>query len=145
MLALFNADGSDKNWLTLGVATHNVVNNCAKFGIFRLENKVSFIVTNHIAVGRNRHHVETVRVYQFSCFGLCGTSHARKLVVHTEVVLQSDCCKSLVLFVDAHAFFSFDSLVDTFAPTTAFQDAASELIDNLYVAGIDDVVLVAAV
>ena len=145
MLALFNADGSNKNWLTLRITPHNVVDNSTEFGIFRLENKVGFIVTNNIAVGRNWHHVQIVRISQFSGFGLCGTSHARKLVVHTEVVLQSNCCKSLVLFVDAYAFFGFNSLVNTFAPTTAFQDAASELIDNLYVAGIDDVILVATV
>ena len=51
----------------------------------------------------------------------------------------------MVFFVDAYAFFGFNSLVNTFAPTTAFQDTPGELIDNLYVAGINDVILVAAI
>jgi glucokinase len=51
MFALFNADGSDKNWLTLCIATDNVFNNGAEFGIFRFENKVGFIFTHNIAVG----------------------------------------------------------------------------------------------
>ena len=57
MLTLFNADGSDKNWLTLGIAPHDVVDNSTEFGIFRLENKVGFIFTHNIAVGRDWHHV----------------------------------------------------------------------------------------
>ena len=145
VLALFNANSSDKNWLTLCVSPSNIFNNSAKFRIFRLENEVRFIFAHNITVGWNWHNIQIVGVYQFSCFCLCSSSHACKLVVHAEVVLQSNGCKSLVLFVDAHAFFCFNSLVNAFAPTTALQNTACEFIDDLYVATINDVILVASV
>ena len=145
MFALFNADGSDQNWLTLCVSPGNIFDNCTKFGIFRLEDQVGFVFTHNIAVGWNGHNVQIVGVHQFSGFCLGCTSHSSKLVVHTEVVLQSNCCKSLVFFVDAHAFFGFNRLVNTFTPTSAFKDASREFIDDLYIARINDVVLIAAV
>ena len=51
----------------------------------------------------------------------------------------------MVLFVDAHAFFGFNCLVNTFAPPSAFKDSARKFIDNLYITRINDVVLIAAV
>ena len=51
----------------------------------------------------------------------------------------------MVLFVDAHAFFGFNCLVNTFAPSSAFKDSARKFIDNLYITRINDVVLIAAV
>ena len=68
-----------------------------------------------------------------------------ELVVHAEVVLQGDRGEGLVLLFDLHALLGLDRLVDAFAPAAALEDAAGELVDDLHLAALDDVVLVALV
>ena len=51
--------------------------------------------------------------------------------------------EGLVLLFDLHALLGLDGLVQTFAPTTALEDAAGELVDDLHLARLDDVVDVA--
>ena len=53
--------------------------------------------------------------------------------------------EGLVLLFDLHAFFGFDRLVQAFRPPPALEDAAGELVDDLHLAVLDDVVLVALV
>ena len=97
------------------------------------------------AVGGDRHHTEAVGVGQFGRLGLGGSGHAGELVVHAEVVLQRDRGEGLVLLFDLHALFGFDRLVDALGPAATFEDAAGELVDDLDLAALHDVVLVALV
>ena len=69
-----------------------------------------------------------------------GAGHAAELLVHAEVVLERDGREGLVLLFDLHALFGLDRLVQTLAPTAAFEDAAGELVDDLHLAVLDDVV-----
>jgi hypothetical protein len=78
-------------------------------------------------------------------FRLRGTGHAPQLLVHAEVVLQSDGRECLVLFLDAHAFLGLDRLVEAFGVTTSGKDAAGELVDDLDLAVLDHVLDVALV
>ena len=71
--------------------------------------------------------------------------HTRELVVHAEIVLQCDCRQRLVFFFDLDAFFGFNSLVNTFAPTSTFKNATRKFVNDFYFATLNDVVLVAAV
>ena len=96
-------------------------------------------------VGRDRHHGEAVGVHQLGGLGLGRTGHAGELVVHAEVVLQRDRGEGLVLLLDLHALFGLDRLVDALAPAAALEDATGELVDDLHLAVLDDVVLVALV
>ncbi|CAB4620421.1 unannotated protein [freshwater metagenome] len=145
ILALFDTDCSHQDWLALFVTFGDVVDDCLELGDFTLINKVGFIISNNIAVGGNRNNLQFVGVHQFSSFGLRSTSHTRQLVVHAEVVLQSNCCQRLVFFVNTKSFFGFYCLVNTFTPATAFKNTPCEFVDNLDFATIDDVILVASV
>src|SRR5438309_6192762 len=46
---------------------------------------------------------------------------------------------------DLHAFFGLDCLVQTLRPASALEHSAGELVDDLHLAVLDDVVLVALV
>ena len=69
--------------------------------------------------------------------------HAGELVVHAEVVLEGDRGEGLVLLLDLHALLGLDRLVEALGPAAALEDAAGELVDDLHLAVLDDVVLVA--
>ena len=73
------------------------------------------------------------------------TGHAGELVVHTEVVLKGDRGEGLVFLFDLHALFGFNGLVNTFGPATTLENTAGELVDDLHLAALHDVVLVALV
>ena len=77
--------------------------------------------------------------------GLGRAGHAGELVVHAEVVLQGDRGEGLVLLLDLHALLGLDRLVQALGPAPALEDAAGELVDDLHLAVLDDVVLVALV
>ncbi len=66
-----------------------------------------------------------------------------ELLVHAEVVLEGDRGEGLVLLLDLHPLLGLDGLVEALGPAAAFQDAAGELVDDLHLAVLDDVVLVA--
>ena len=51
---------------------------------------------------------------KFRGFGFGGSGHAGQLVVHPEVILQSDRRESLILFLDLHSLFRLYRLVETF-------------------------------
>ena len=74
-----------------------------------------------------------------------GAGHAGELVVQAEVVLQRDRGEGLVLLLDLHALLGLDRLVQALGPAPALEDAAGELVDDLHLAVLDDVVLVALV
>ena len=144
-LALLHAHGANQHGLTGFVARCDVVDHRLELGFFRLVDEVGFVLAHHLAVRGNRHHVEAVGVHQFRRLGLCGSRHARQLVVHAEVVLQRDGGKRLVFFLDLDAFLGFDGLVDSLAPSATLEDSAGELVDDLHLALLHDVVLVAVV
>ena len=145
VFALLNADCSDQDGLAKSMALHNVFDNCAKLCNFRLIDEVWLINTQHCAVCRNGHHLQVIGVHKLCCFGLSRTCHAGQLVVHAEIVLQRDGGESLVLFVDTKIFFRFNSLVNTFTPATTLKHTARELVNDLYFACINDVILVSAI
>ena len=51
----------------------------------------------------------------------------------------------MVLFLNFYAFFSFNSLVDAFAPATALKNSPSEFIDDFHFTVLHDVVLIAVI
>ena len=105
--------------------------------------EVRAVVADHRAVRRDRHDLEVVGVRELSGFRRRGTGHAAELVVHPEVVLDGDRRERLVLFLDLDVLLGLDRLVETFAPTTTFEDATGELVDDLHLAVAHDVVDVA--
>ena len=63
-------------------------------------------------------------------------------MIHTEVVLQRNGCKSLRCRFHLHVLFSFDSLMQSFAPATAFHNTAGLLVDDLNLTIHHDILLV---
>ena len=65
-------------------------------------------------------------------------------MVHAEVVLQSDGSKGLRSSLDLDVLLSLNSLVQAVRPAATFHDTTCLLVDNLYLA-INDHILVVLV
>src|SRR5690606_42047436 len=66
----------------------------------------------------------------FTGFGFCSTCHTCKFVVHSEIILKRDCCKSLCCSFHFHIFLCFNCLVQPIGITAAFhrsEEHTSEL------------------
>ena len=145
VLALLDADRADQHRLAALVPLGDVVDDRTELRLLALVDEVGLIVADHGLVGGDRHHGQLVRAHQLGRLGGGGTGHPGQLVVHAEVVLQGDRGEGLVLLFDLHTLLGLDGLVDAFAPAAALEHAAGELVDDLHLAALDDVVLVALV
>ena len=123
----------------------DVLHHSVELGNLTLVDEVSIVDTHRWAIRWNRYNLQTVCIHQLGGLCLRRAGHTRQFVVHAEVVLQSDGGESLILLTNLHALFGLHCLVQTFAPTPSLKDAASEFIHNLYIATLDDVVLVTLV
>ena len=94
----------------------------------------------HALVRRNGDHVQLVDLPEFGGLGHGRAGHAADLVVELEEVLQRDRGVGLRLFLDAHALFGLDGLVQPVAPLPAGHQAAGELVDDDDLVPLDDVV-----
>ena len=91
-------------------------------------------------VGRNRDHIELINLVELFGFRHRGTGHPTDFVIEFEVVLQRDRGQRLSLFFDLHAFFGFNSLMQSITPLTTIHQTTGELIDDHDFAFFDDVV-----
>ena len=99
---------------------------------FGLVNAVIHVIAGNGAVCRDNDYVQLVDVPKFTSFRFGSTGHTGQLVIHTEVVLQSNCCKSLCGGFHFHAFFGFNSLVQTVGIAAAFHNTSRLLVYNLH-------------
>lgn len=74
---------------------------------------------------------QVVDLTELRIFRHCRTSHARKLVVQTEIILQSDSCQSLVFLTNQYMLFCFQCLMKALGITATFHDTAGEFINDL--------------
>ena len=140
-----HAGGADEDRLALGMARLDVVDDGVELRLFGLVDQVGLVDALERSVRRDRHDTEPVGVHQLGGLGLGRTGHAGEFVVHAEVVLEGDRGEGLVLLFDLHPFLRLDRLVDALGPTATLEDATGELVDDLHLAALDDVVLVALV
>ena len=77
----------------------------------RLVDEVLPIVANNRAVRRNHRYTELVDLVEFRFLSLGSASHAGKLFVETEVVLDRDRGERLRLAFHLHPFLRFHCLV----------------------------------
>ena len=89
------------------------------FSQTRFIDYVRSIHTNHGLIGRNNYNGQVVNLHKLLLLGLSSTGHTGQLFVHTEVVLEGDGSQCLALALYLHAFFSLDSLMQTFGEATA--------------------------
>ena len=96
-------------------------------------------------VGRDLDDVEAVDLDELLLLGLRGAGHPGELLVEAEVVLERDRRERDVLLLDPLALLRLDRLVQALRPAAPFHDPAGELVDDLDLAVLDHVVLVALV
>ena len=109
----------------------HVVDNRIELLPLRFEDHVVLVLAGDGAVGRNGHHIQCVDVPQFLCLGLRRSSHARKLVVHAEVILQGHRRIGLGGRLDAHPLLRLNGLVESIRVAPALHNPARLLVDNL--------------
>jgi len=93
---------------------------------------VIHINTGNRTVGRDYYHIQFVDVPEFTRFGFCCTGHTCQLVIHTEIILECNRCKSLGSSFHLHSFFGFYSLMQAIAPATSFHNTAGLFVNNLH-------------
>jgi hypothetical protein len=96
-------------------------------------------------VGGDGHDGQVVGVGELGRLGLGRARHAGELLVEPEVVLEGDRGPGVALLLDLHALLRLDRLVQAVGPAPALEGATGELVDDLHLAVLDDVFLVALV
>ena len=144
-LGLLHRHRADEHRLAGLDALGDVVDDGVELAVLVLEDEVALVVADDRHVRGDGHHLELVGAHELGGLGDRGAGHPRQLVVHAEVVLEGDRREGLVLLLDPHALLRLDRLVQTVGPTAAVEDAAGELVDDLHLAVLHQVVLVALV
>ena len=99
-----------------------------------LVDAVVHVVTCDGAVGGDYHHIELVDIPQLASLGLGRTGHTRQLVIHAEVVLQSDGSEGLCRSLHLHTLLGLDGLVQAVAIATPLHDTSCLLIHDFHLA-----------
>ena len=120
----------------------NILNNSGDFARFLGVNLVVFVNSLLGLVGRNLHNVKAVNSFKFAFLCLCSTCHTAELTIHTEEVLEGDCCKSSVFSADCHSFLGFNCLVQALVIASAHHNSACKLVNNEDFTVIDDIVTI---
>ena len=144
-LGLLDRRGAEQDRLAEIAALAYVVHDRGELRLFGFVNKVGLVEANKRLIRRDRHDRELVGVAELGGLRFSRTGHARELFVHAEVVLQGHRRPSVVLLLDAHAFLGLDRLVQSVGPPSTVEGSPGELIDDLHLAGVHQVVLIAVV
>ena len=142
-LGIFNRGRTDQNRLMACMAGLNITNDSPVLFFFGPKDFVLLVDTNHLTVRRNHHRFQTVNVLEFVGFRVSRPRHTRKLLVHTEIVLERNGGKGLVFLLNLHAFLGLDGLMQTVGPTATGHEASRKLVHNDNLAVLNHVVLVA--
>jgi len=142
-LGFLDRDRPDQRRLQALVGFFDLVQDRLIFLFRRTIDLVVLIVTDHRHVGRHFEDLEAVDVEELVRLGGGGAGHARELLVHAEVILESDRGERLVLRLDRLVFLRFERLVQSFRKPASRHHAPGELVDDDDLAVADDVVLVA--
>ena len=81
--------------LSCSMSLRNSFRNGLELVLFLGENRIVQVLSDDRLIGRNNYYVHVVDVTEFLFLGLGSTGHARKLVIHSEIVLKCNCSKSL--------------------------------------------------
>src|SRR5712691_8660107 len=104
---------------------------------------VRAVDADHVAVRRDRDHVELVDLVELLGLGQRRAGHAGELLVLAEVVLDRDRGDRLLLLLDLDSLFGLDRLVQAVGPAAADHRAAGELVDDDHLGVFDQVVAIA--
>ena len=120
----------------------DLVDHRLELRLFRLEDDVRVIFSNHRHIRRNDDHVQTVNVAELAFLGLGRSGHSGEVVEQAEQILERDRGERLVLAPYLDAFFGFDRLVDAVGVAPAVHQTAGKLVDDDHFAFFNDVLLI---
>ena len=132
MFRFFNRDSTNKNRLTFVMGSFNFVGNCFPFIWFIKINFVVFIFSGNRKICWNWNYIKAVNLIEFNSFCCSSTSHSGKFVIHTEEILESNCCHCAVTLCNADVLFCFNCLMKPIWIAASFKNTACKLINNFY-------------
>ena len=139
---VFHGNRADQHRLAMLVTLFDFFDDCVPFFRQSAIDHVRVVLADHRHVRGNYDHIKFVSRMKLSRFGFCRSSHAGKLFVKPEIVLQSDRGEGLILALDLHAFLGFDRLMQSVGPATAFHQTPGEVIDDNYLAILHHVLMI---
>ena len=140
IFALFYGDSADQNGLTLFVALDYLLDN----GLILAD--IVFVHDIGVVDPRNglvRGYLDDIQlIYSRKLLSLCDgrTGHTGELFVKSEVVLEGDGRKGLVLTLNIDMLLGLYRLMQTLAVAAAKHDTAGKLVNDEYLAVFDDIV-----
>ena len=96
-LGIFYGNSTYQHRLSCGMSFGNSVCDGFELILFLGEDSIVQVFSDNRLICRNNHYVHVVDIAEFLFLGLSCTCHARKLLIHSEIVLKSDGCESLGL------------------------------------------------
>ena len=127
-LRLFYRYCTYKYRLPLSVSLLHPVDDGLVLASFRSIYGILQVISDNRLVGRDDNNVHVVNVSEFPFLRLGGTRHSRKLLIHSEIVLQCDGRKRLGFRAHEHVFLSLDSLMESVAVSSSEHETSRELI-----------------
>ena len=142
LLGILDGNSADQARLSLGVALLDVGGNCSELRVNRAVHQIIVVHSLDRLVGRDHLDGNVIDLAELCVLGHGGTGHAGELVIHEEVILESDGGECLVLLANDHAFLCLYGLMQALGVAPALHNAAGELIDDLDLAVDDNILLV---
>ncbi len=141
-LVVLDRDRADEHWLALLVELFDPLGHCAILPGRSLEDEIIKVFSRRGPVRRDDDHIEPIDGEKFFLARERGTGHARDLLVHAEIILERDRGIGACLFFYQYAFFCFNRLVQTFAPTATGLHTAREFVNNHNLTILHDVLFI---
>ena len=111
MFRALNRRGPDEHRLASRSSLFDVFDDGGILRTLGAIDEISLVIAHHRPMGWDRGHLKVVDLAELFCFGHCGTSHAGKFSVETEVVLERDRCERHRLALHMQPLLCFDGLV----------------------------------
>ena len=99
-----------------------------EFTLLILENKVVVVCAFRWLVGWHCRYFQSIYLSEFFCRSKSSTGHARKLLVHSEIILESNRTIGARFLFNFDALLGLNGLMETFRPAAAGLEAASKSI-----------------
>src|SRR3989338_11133352 len=129
---MFYGDCTDQNRLTFPIQLTNLFGYCLHFARLGLKNQITKVLTSYRHVGWNSKSFQTINLIKFFFRSESSTSHARKLLRQTKIILERNRGKGAAFFLNAHPFFGLYRLMQTFRPAPAGLKASGKSVHDYY-------------
>ena len=143
VLALFDGYSADQHRLTLFVTLDDLLDDSLILTDIILEHDIGMVDPHNGLVRGYLDDIQLIDSRKLLGLGDRGTGHTGELFVKSEVVLESDGRKGLVLALNIDVLLGLNSLMQALAVAAAEHDTAGELVNDKYLAVFDNIVDIA--